>query len=708
MKFTKEQETIISLPSNGVYRIVAAAGSGKTGTLVKRIQHLTRTLSPNKILAVTFTSQAAKEMTQRLVRDGYNQCKVSTLHSFGFSVLREYWGTAKGKSVIDAEERKGIIKEAMKPINEHDYDPDIFTVSFVLGFISACKNSLIHPQDVNRYSIESFPMFAIGSPQDDDDFEYDEDDRNSNIALAKRHFQLSIQLYTLYEKVMEQRNQIDFDDMLYKAYYVLEENPKVLRLWQQRYSHVLVDEAQDTNPGQWKLIHLLAQQNRNLFIVGDDCQSIYSFRGADPQTFIDFEQRYPECQTFMLTRNFRSSFQIVSLGEKIIQHNINRVPKNVDVPPERMNGAEVSVTTALSDPAEEARYVVRQIQEAMKTEPNKSYNDFAVIYRINAQSAPVEIELIASDMPYRIHGGTSFFEHTEIKDIMAYVRLIEESPKDADVERVINVPNRFLGTAFVHKAKEYAKQHRVTLLDACKMAHAYASDQQAKEAIGFYGLIRSLSEEIKEESSVVNALKTILKKVEYETYLNKRASVTSDDETNVNVQQLFHIAARFDGTLSQFIAFTERVAKQAKSAKAQSVTLMTIHKSKGLEFDTVFLIGATDDVLPIEQAVKEGAEAIEEERRIAYVGITRAKEKLHITAPMISVRSKEYGVSRFITEADLESPTTHEPTPEALLAEIERLKSENEYLMLCMEALRRENDMLKQPVTQPHEEALLS
>lgn len=611
----------------GPLLILAGAGSGKTRVLTYRIAYLLSLgVDGQRILAVTFTNKAAQEMRERvagLVGPVAEQIWISTFHAACVRILRQD-GTAIGLDrnfvIFDTQDQVILVKEALKELNMSDEN---FNPRALLSSISAAKNELVRPEE---YEEKAADFWAS--------------------AVAE--------VYPVYQRKLVQNSALDFDDLIMRTVRLLEENPKILQKYQERFRHILIDEYQDTNHAQYTLVNLLARRYRNLCVVGDDDQSIYSFRSADIRNILEFEEDYPEVKTVRLEQNYRSTKKILQAANELIANNHYRKSKALWT--ENAEGSPVTLFQA-ADEREEAWWVVAEI-EALVAKEGRSLSDFALLYRINAQSRSFEDLLIAKGIPYKVVGGTRFYDRREIRDILAYLRLVY-NPKDrVSLRRVINSPKRGIGAVTQEKVISFLDASGLTLMEGLsRIDEAPGLSGRALKAVAeFYDLL-CLAMELKEVESVSRLTKTILEKSGYLHELRAEETVEAKSRLE-NLDEFLAVTAEFEKESDDrsLGAFLETVALVAEvddyQQDQQTVTLMTVHSAKGLEFPVVFLVGLEEGTFPHSRSLMEEAE-IEEERRLCYVGMTRAQERLCLTHA--SMRTLYGGTkycipSRFISE----------------------------------------------------------
>ncbi len=623
--------------TKGALLILAGAGSGKTKVLTSRIAYMIQQGAiAGKILAVTFTNKAAKEMKERLSSIlGENVVKymwVGTFHSICGRILRqdiENYSFQSGKkldknfSIYDETDSVAVIKQAIKKLN---LDDKIYQPKLVKAVISNAKNKM---QDAY-----TFATFA-------------RDYKSQKIA----------QVYEMYENALNNNNAIDFDDMLMLCVKLLEQNPEVRKKYYDKFQHILVDEYQDTNQAQYQLVkalytNLLPQipEERSLCVVGDVDQSIYSWRGADFRIIMNFQNDFPNAKLVKLEQNYRSTANILNAANAIIENNEERVDKVLYS--QKGDGEKISLYEA-EDEADEANYIVRSIRDT-----SDNYNQFAVLYRTNAQSRALEEALIAAGIPYRIYGGLKFYDRKEIKDAIAYLKVIYNNDDSQSLRRIINVPKRAIGETTLKHLQEYADANDLSLFSAIIDVDNIETIKSgtASKLKDFAGLILKLKE-AESRYSLPEFLSLVLEKSGYLREL--QASGTDEDAVRIeNLQELVNVANEFepeelDNSLGEFLAQVSLVSDiDSLDEIANNVTLMTLHASKGLEFPIVFLAGCDEGIFPSARCSNSLSE-LEEERRLMYVGVTRAETKLYLTTAkrrQMWGEYKYYSPSRFLAE----------------------------------------------------------
>ena len=623
----KEQQQAVQ-HTEGPLLILAGAGSGKTKVLTVRIAHLlAEGVNPYEILAITFTNKAAKEMKSRvegLVGDVANRIWLSTFHSFCAKFLRfeidSFLGYNSNFTIYDTSDSQAVIKAALKALN---LDDKYYPVGAMIAAISDAKNQLLFASDFRKQARDFYQQKVA------DVFEY-------------------------YERELRKNNALDFDDLLLVAVKLLQSNAAVLDKYSHRFRYVMIDEYQDTNHAQYLLAKLLASHWKNIAVVGDADQSIYAWRGADIQNILDFEKDYHNCTSIKLEQNYRSTKIILDAANAVIDNNEGRPEKNLWT--DKTEGAKIQHFTAQSE-HEEAAFIGDTIAKKHDIH-DVPYGDMAILYRTNAQSRVLEEALIKRALPYTMVGGTKFYDRKEIKDVLAYLRVLYNPFDDLSLLRIINVPKRSIGATTVAKLQEYARANGTSLFMTLTQLHLIDSIKgKTKEKLEEFGiLIFTLVSEM-ENRTVLDILESILDRTGYLAQLEESTD-PQDQARAENIGELLSVAKDFQdtnpsGTVEDFL---EQVALvndvDSFEQEEAKVTLMTLHAAKGLEFPIVFLCGLEEGLFPHSRTLMN-PEEIEEERRLAYVGITRAEKELYIsnaTTRTVFGRTSSYLPSRFIDE----------------------------------------------------------
>ena len=623
----KEQQQAVQ-HTEGPLLILAGAGSGKTKVLTVRIAYLlAQGVNPYEILAITFTNKAAKEMKSRvegLVGDVANRIWLSTFHSFCAKFLRfeidSFLGYNSNFTIYDTSDSQAVIKAALKALN---LDDKYYPVGAMIAAISDAKNKLLFASDFRKQARDFYQQKVAD-------------------------------VYEYYERELRKNNALDFDDLLLVAVKLLQSNAAVLDKYSHRFRYVMIDEYQDTNHAQYLLAKLLASHWKNIAVVGDADQSIYAWRGADIQNILDFEKDYPNCTSIKLEQNYRSTKIILDAANAVIDNNEGRPEKNLWT--DKIEGAKIQHFTAQSE-HEEAAFIGDTIAKKHDIH-DVPYGDMAILYRTNAQSRVLEEALIKRALPYTMVGGTKFYDRKEIKDVLAYLRVLYNPFDDLSLLRIINVPKRSIGATTVAKLQDYAREKGTSLFMTLTQLHLIDSIKgKTKEKLEEFGiLIFTLVSEM-EDKTVLDILESILDRTGYLAQLEESTD-PQDQARAENIGELLSVAKDFQdtnpsGTVEDFL---EQVALvndvDSFEQEEAKVTLMTLHAAKGLEFPIVFLCGLEEGLFPHSRTLMN-PEEIEEERRLAYVGITRAEKELYIsnaTTRTVFGRTSSYLPSRFIDE----------------------------------------------------------
>ena len=623
-----QQEAVYT--TNGPLLILAGAGSGKTRVLTHRIAYLIDEcgVNPWNILAITFTNKAAGEMRERvddIVGFGSEQIWVSTFHSACVKILRRFadlLGYERNFVIYDTDDQKHVMKEICKRLH---IDTKVHKERAILSAISSAKNEMI---DAKAYALNAA-----------------EDYSKKRIADA----------YLEYEKTLYKNNAMDFDDLLVKTVEVLRNNEDVLNYYQERFKYIMVDEYQDTNTVQFRLVSLLAGKYRNLCVVGDDDQSIYKFRGANIYNILNFEKEFPDAKVIKLEQNYRSTKNILDAANSVIKNNKGRKAKRLWT--ENETGDKI-VFHQYQNEYDEAYQIVEEIDKTV-AQNKAQYHDFAILYRTNAQSRVLEEKFVAKSIPYKVVGGVNFYQRKEIKDILAYLKTIDNGRDNLSVQRIINVPKRGIGAASVSKAVEYAQERDMSLFDALECCEDIPRLGKTAEKIkGFVNMIavfRAQSEYI----SLAELLENILEETGYIKELEEEYEEQAEARIE-NIDELMNKIIAYEQeeeepTLSGFLENVALVADIDSLDESEDyVMLMTLHSAKGLEFPYVYMCGMEDGLFPSYMTiVSDDPDEIEEERRLCYVGITRAKKKLTMTCArsrMVRGSTQYNRPSRFVSE----------------------------------------------------------
>jgi len=615
--------------TDGPVMIVAGAGSGKTRVLTFRAAYLLQQgIRADAVLALTFTNKAADEMKSRiaeLIGPASRALWMGTFHSIFARILRfeaERLGYQRTFSIYDTDDSLGLIKNIM---NDLSVSQQQYTPSGIRGRISMAKNSLIPPAEYRRTARDTTAV------------------RTGDI-------------YEEYNRRLLQLNAMDFDDLLLKPLDLFTEHPDVLARYQQRFTHILVDEYQDTNRVQYRLLKVLAARNKNICVVGDDAQSIYAFRGADIRNILDFEKDYPECRVFRLEQNYRSTKTILGAADSLIRHNVHQIPKQLWTG--NADGDPVSVDLC-DDDREEGRRIVQHIEEETRRR-KLGLSDFAVLYRTNAQSRVLEDALRRSSIPYVIVGGVAFYKRKEIKDILAYLRFLSNPRDDESLLRILNVPARSIGQTTIQRIRSAASAQNLTLFQALPTPQlaGMLSERTARAVRDFAALLAKYLD-LKERVSVSELARALVDEIGI-LQLLKDENTPESLARRENILELVSALTEFtdhrsDARLEDFLSEVSLVSEiDMTEFGRNAVTLMTLHAAKGLEFPVVFITGLEEGLLPISLATDDRLQ-VEEERRLMYVGMTRAKQRLYLSHARTRYHQGEmmYCIrSRFLDEID--------------------------------------------------------
>ena len=677
----REQKEAV-LHTEGPLLILAGAGSGKTRVLTHRIAYLIDQMGVNpwNILAITFTNKAAGEMRSRvdaLAGFGADQVWVATFHATCMRILRRHidrLGFGTNFTIYDTDDQKSAMKDICKRLN---IDTKMYKERTLLGAISSAKDELI---DVREYEIQTMG------------------DRSKTVIA---------QVYREYQDTLRRSNALDFDDIIVKTVELFKACPEVLYSYQERFKYIMVDEYQDTNSAQFELIRLLADGYRNLCVVGDDDQSIYKFRGANIRNILDFEQHYPEARVIKLEQNYRSTQNILNAANGVIAHNMGRKAKALWT--DKGDGSRIHLRI-FDNAYEEAEFIADEIRRKVRKEGRK-YQDFAILYRTNAQARLLEERMVMEGMPYNVVGGTNFYARMEIKDILAYLKTIDNGLDDVAVRRIINVPKRSIGNVTLEKLQEYAEIRDMSLFDAMTQVEDIGTLGKAAAKVRLFVDMIHDFKRMSTKISIHELISEIIATIGYEVYLQDYDEEGYEDRI-ANLDELISKAVAFEEThdmptLSQFLEDVALVADIDNVEEEDGkVLLMTLHSAKGLEFPQVYLAGMEDGLFPSYMTItSDDPTEIEEERRLAYVGITRAMEELTLTcAKMRMLRGEtQYNpISRFVREIPqelmdnkvpesrrnredlfsdiLNAPNPFDPRPKAILRPKVTAKADKPYI----------------------------
>ena len=618
-KMNPQQKEAI-LTTEGPLLVMAGAGSGKTRVLTHRIAYLMseKQVSPYNILAITFTNKAAREMKERvekLIGERGKDVWISTFHSMCVRILRrdiDLIGYDLNFGILDDADQLSVIKTVMEDLN---LDPKRQSPKYFLSQISNAKNELKTPSDLNK--------------------EFENED--------------VIRVYEKYQQTLFKNNRVDFDDLLMLTVHLFEKHPEVLSFYQNKFQYIHIDEYQDTNHAQYKIVTLLAEKFRNICVVGDSDQSIYSWRGANIENILSFESDYPDASVVLLEQNYRSKQMILNAANDVIRNNSGRRDKQLWS--DRGEGEVIEYHRA-ADGDVEATYIVDKI--AYMRRDTYDYHDFAVLYRTNSQSRAIEQALLRQNIPYRLVGGQSYFKRKEIKDLMAYLRLICNPDDDLSFVRVVNEPKRGIGAASIDKLSQFAAESELSLMASIQDATGVVAKATLNKLMDFKTMIYMLRAQI-EDHSLASFIDLVLSQTGYLEMLENENTIEADSRID-NLGEFKSMATQFEDvdldeilaeeeseeraddlpTMTKLIILLNDLMLQTdteteEEANESKVTLMTIHAAKGLEFPVVFICGFEDGIFPLRSAIEQGADDLEEERRLAYVAITRAEDILFIT-----------------------------------------------------------------------------
>lgn len=626
-KLLNEKQYEACITTEGPVLILAGAGSGKTRTITHRIAYLmeVENVAPWSILAITFTNKAAAEMKDRvkkLVGDEADTMWISTFHSSCLRILRreiEKLGYKKDFTIYDTYDQKSLIKQCMEELGIREKE---FTERDFMKAISSAKDSLIDSDQYLKLNQGNFRKRKIG------------------------------EVYQLYQRKMTSNMAVDFDDIIVLTVRLFKQFPEVLEFYRKKFRYILVDEYQDTNKAQYELIDLLAGGHRNLCVVGDDDQSIYKFRGSDLRNILEFEKDYPDAKIIKLETNYRSTSNIIDAANAVIRNNITRKSKTMI--PNRQKGEKIRIYRAFSD-NDEGAFVSKEIKKL--SSDGRNWNEFAILYRTNAQSRIFEDSFMRNGIPYRLLGGLKFYDRKEIKDIMAYARLVNNPFDEVSLRRIINVPKRAIGDATVDKMAQVAVEQGLNIYDVIMDIEEYGvlSGRALNSVIEFRKMINTIMSDSVDQS----VQETFSEIIDKSGYLKELITSRNPEDTSrvENIEELINAAANYDlrddATLQGFLEDVALISDVDKyDDEADAVVMMTVHTSKGLEFPVVFLVGMENGLFPGTQSFEDQNE-MEESRRLAYVGMTRAEDILYMThaeARLVYGRTMMYPPSDFITD----------------------------------------------------------
>lgn len=619
--------------TNGPLLVLAGAGSGKTRVLTHRIAYLIeeQEVLPWHILAITFTNKAAREMQERvqtLLGEHAQGVWVSTFHSMCVRILRreaEAIGYSRAFTITGSSEQLTLVKQILKQLN---LDPKKYDPRALLSVISGAKNELLTPTTYAQQANNPFEKVAA-------------------------------QVYERYQARLQDNQSMDFDDLIMQTTILFEQNPQILDSYQEKFHYIHVDEYQDTNDAQYRLVSLLAAKYQNICVVGDGDQSIYGWRGANMDNILNFEQDYPQAQTILLEQNYRSTKVILQAANDVIANNNNRQPKKLWT--DNPQGEKIAYYRAASE-RDEALYVVDQIVKLRQT-AGYQLKQMAILYRTNAQSRIFEDQLLKANLPYKIIGGHKFYDRKEIRDVLAYLQLVANPQDSLSFQRVINEPKRGIGQGSLAKLQQAADQKQISLLEAAFNADTITglSGKVKLNLQNFAQMIQKLQQP-KAYANMTDLMQAVLEQSGYVANLERQDSLEAQTRLE-NIQELLTVTQDFDQNyepedetadfLVDFLAELALVSSEdTEDEQSDQLTLLTLHAAKGLEFPVVFLVGMEEGIFPLSRSLND-AEQLEEERRLAYVGITRAQERLYLTSAwsrMLYGRTQSNPQSRFVDE----------------------------------------------------------
>lgn len=616
--------------TDGAILILAGAGSGKTRVITNKIAYLIeeKNVNPYNILAITFTNKAAKEMLSRveeMIGEDSRRVWISTFHAFCSKVLRieaHHLNYDNNFTIYDTTDKQTLIKNCMDAL---DYSKQSISPSLIASEISKAKDSMI---DIQEYE-NTYESDYIGS------------------KIAK--------VYSLYQQELKKNNAMDFDDLIYNCIRLFKEHKDVLEKYQFKFKYIMVDEYQDTNYSQYLLIKMLSEMHKNICVVGDDDQSIYTWRGADIRNILEFEKDFDDVLQIKLEQNYRSTSNIINAAHSVIKKNNERKEKKIWT--DANDGEKIKLYSATSE-RDESNYVAVNIKKMVDNQ-GYDYKDFAVLYRANSLSRTYEEAFMKYGIPYKIFGGLKFYDRMEIKDILAYFRIIDNKFDDISLKRIINVPKRSIGAKTIEKIEAYARQNNMSILDAMDEVDDIVSTTKTRESVKKFKLLISSLKALANVLPVSEFLDKVLENTNYRKLYLEENSIENQSRLE-NIEELKSVVKEFelnseDKTLSAFLQNATLSTDMDEKIKNDNyVSLMTIHSSKGLEFRAVFLVALEEDIFPSSRSILEESK-LEEERRLCYVAITRAKEKLFMTRSTMRLL---YGktncniISRFVGEID--------------------------------------------------------
>lgn len=677
----KEQKEAV-LTTEGPLLLLAGAGSGKTRVLTHRIAYLIDEMGVNPwhILAITFTNKAAGEMRERvdkLVGFGADQIWVSTFHSACVRILRRHidrLGYDNHFTIYDSDDQKTVVKDVCKRLN---IDPKMYRERALMSAISSAKDELTGPVE---YQLQT---------------------------MGDYHKKVIANVYQEYESVLKKNNALDFDDLIVKTVELFRSCPEVLASYQERFRYIMVDEYQDTNTAQFEFVRLLADKYRNLCVVGDDDQSIYKFRGANIRNILDYEKVYPEAKVIKLEQNYRSTQSILDAANSVIQNNVSRKDKALWT--DKGEGSRIHFRQ-FDTAYDEAEYIADEIIRGVQS-GERNYGDCAVLYRTNAQARLLEEQMVSRSVPYNVVGGVNFYARKEIKDVLAYLKTVNNGQDDLAVKRIINIPKRGIGATTISKVDDYAQMRGISFYDALRDAdNINGLGKAAMKIEGFITLIQTFRSKA-EYYGIEDLIRDVLEKTKYEEYLKEQEDEEAALDRMENIEELVNKAVAYEQThdeihLSEFLEEIALVADiDNVDSESSRVLLMTLHSAKGLEFPVVYMAGMEDGLFPSYMTItSDDPSDIEEERRLAYVGITRAREELTLTSARMRMQHGEtqYNpVSRFVKEIPIKLLDNPAPSvkkipeeaadfrPKAILRPKATLKADKPFIAQGISSLNR-------------------
>lgn len=624
-----DQQKKAVLYNDGPLLVFAGAGSGKTRVITYKIAYLIDyfQIPPHRILAVTFTNKAAKEMKERteiLLRGDIEGLWIGTFHSICARILRRdisLLGFRTNFSILDEDDSLSVVKNVMK---ESNIDMKYVDPGSVRDYISNAKTAFIDSEEFAGFAHEYFEKVVLS-------------------------------VYKRYSEILKNSNSLDFDDLIFYTVKLLKEHNEVLHYYQEKFKYVLVDEFQDVNKSQYELVKLLSGKHKKLTLVGDDDQSIYSFRGASAEFIDSLVEEFKNVKIIKLEKNYRSTQEILDLANDLIKNNKHRASKVLYCDKNSVNS--ISAYEAM-DEVDEARFVSKKIRE-LKDKDGFDFSDFAVLYRTNSQSRSFEEYFIQEGIPYQVIGATKFYNRAEVKDIIAYLSLINNAFDDISFRRIVNVPPRKIGEVTLKEIEDTAFANNISLFEAIEMIMGNEESVTSKKIKKFYEIIKELQEDLK-RLSLAKFVEEVITKIGYFQYLQERYSLDAENRIE-NVKEFVNMVSQFsreteDANLNSLLTQISLITSVDEKTEEQRVSLMTLHSAKGLEFSVVFLVGLEEGYLPHYRSLDSSSD-IEEERRLCYVGITRAKEKVFLT---FADRRNRFGFmsptkpSRFLSEIEIE------------------------------------------------------